>query len=790
VSSGRGGSPLRSSWLRSRSGWPSREHLLRSTIWQSADAETIWADYFFGSGIRFVGGATSNKGGAVSGNTTIALNSGLTRGSRPAVAQDDFVLAVFASGSIADRTLSITDGTTEYTVVDTERYVDNNDDLNVRVAYKFMGSTPDTSVTFGPTGSLDDAGTMAVYVFSGVDPNNPLDVAAVVTTGTAMLANPGSITPVTKSSAIVVIGAAGFSGSFRTLVDTNELKSYFATTVNDTYDVTIGIGHRLSYPAQAYDPVAFGVTPSNTLDAAWAAFTIALRPASTTFISGSVAVTLGALTLAASGTVQVVGSSASTLGALTSSAAGTVRVAGSLAVTLDDATLSAAGGSTSSVSGSLAATLADLTLSSSGTVRVAGSLTATLGALSSTATGTVRVAGTLAVTLDAVTSSATGTVRVAGSLAATLAAATAVSTGTVRVAGSLAATLAALSGTSAGTVRVAGSLSATLGSLTVSAAGTVPLVVTYVGGAQTTTAGSMSLTSLTGGLASAPAAGDLVIVAVMSSDSSNQDISVSGYEEVADLYANDSIDTNLGVFYKVMPETPDTTVTIPSGLSGLRAAVYVLRNVNGGVVLDVSAVTSTAINGGTPNPPQITTATANTRIVIVSGTTAAGDYTPPTNYGNAINVSDDLLLASRLLADATTEDPGSWPGISDTSDIPSTASVTMAIRVGGGPIAGSVTATLGALASAGTGTVRVQGQLAVTLAAVSLSQIGERVGVLSSMLMPLTLVGEVRKPGGKITVYLEGEWITKPVFYWTGSQWRQAPLFHWNGTNWKTSAGD
>jgi hypothetical protein len=228
------------------------------------------------SQIQFVGGNITSKAGATSGNSTIALNSGLTGGISSSVSNGDLVLAVFATGSTADRTLSITDGTNNYTLVGTELYSNDSTDTNLRVAYKFVSG--DTSVTFGPTGSTNDAGAMAVYVFRGVHPTTPLDVAAVTDTNiNTGAANPPSITPVTAGSFIVAIGA---SGSFSTYTFTSsELVSFRTVNGSGVNDITLGIGHKNDWTSGAFDPVAFGLSDADSTGNSWAAITLALRRA-------------------------------------------------------------------------------------------------------------------------------------------------------------------------------------------------------------------------------------------------------------------------------------------------------------------------------------------------------------------------------------------------------------------------------------------------------------------------------------------------------------------------------
>lgn len=90
------------------------------------------------------------------------------------------------------------------------------------------------------------------------------------------------------------------------------------------------------------------------------------------------------------------------------------------------------------------------------------------------------------------------------------------------------------------------------------------MALEYVGGktasiaGSTSTATNVSLTDLTGGLASAPAANDIVIVAYATCSAADRAIGVNtaGYTEIAELYANDARDANLSVSWKIMGGNP------------------------------------------------------------------------------------------------------------------------------------------------------------------------------------------------------------------------------------------
>lgn len=233
------------------------------------------------SAIEFVGGAVANKSGEgiFAPYSSIALNSGLTGGIASAVAEDDLVIAAFATGSSADRSLGIRDETINYTLIGSELYQGDTYDVNLRVAYKFMGPTPDTATYFSPTGSTSEGGAMAVYVFRGVDKTTPLDVAVTTAIGgNSLYANPPSITPSTPGAFIVVVGASG-SNRLSSAFTNTELVDFLSTTGNDSSSGTIGIGHKDDWTSGPFDPAAFGHTGAASSEASWAAMSIALRPA-------------------------------------------------------------------------------------------------------------------------------------------------------------------------------------------------------------------------------------------------------------------------------------------------------------------------------------------------------------------------------------------------------------------------------------------------------------------------------------------------------------------------------
>jgi hypothetical protein len=225
--------------------------------------------------IQLVGTASANKVAATSGNSTLSLSS-LSGGLAAAPSTGDLVIAVFVSQSIStDPTLSISDGTTEYTLLGSELHEDDSNDTNLRVAYKFMGGSPDTDVTFGPTGTTTGYACMAVAVFRGVA-SIVNDVAVTTATGAnGGQPDPPAITPVTAGAVIVAIGAAASD----TISDFNATGmtgiEYEKVSVSDGTALAIATD---TWTSGAYNPAAW-TGGSTATTASWAALTLALRPA-------------------------------------------------------------------------------------------------------------------------------------------------------------------------------------------------------------------------------------------------------------------------------------------------------------------------------------------------------------------------------------------------------------------------------------------------------------------------------------------------------------------------------
>ena len=178
------------------------------------------------------------------------------------------------------------------------------------------------------------------------------------------------------------------------------------------------------------------------------------------------------------------------------------------------------------------------------------------------------------------------------------------------------------------------------------------MALSYVGGTSGLGTGSsygIDLTSLTGGIASSPAAGDIVIVVTGWGSTSNDTPGVSsvGWTEIGNYYQSDARDANLSIAYKIMGGTPDTSVTVfGSGNAnyGGATAVHVWRGVDPSTPLDVLTTAAGGNNNARPDSPPITPLAIGA--IVLSAGLGTGDTTPqaftaPTGFTNTVSKTGD-----------------------------------------------------------------------------------------------------------------------------------------------------
>lgn len=228
--------------------------------------------------IAFVGGYTEAFIGQT-GNRTISFTS-LVGGLDTRPQKNDLVILCYATGSTANRNMANYVTGSGFTVHQDLIAVGATYDTNLGIYYKFMGDTPDTSITLiGGTSSTSDAGTVAVHVWRNVDPSNPLDVTT--TTGsstTSAAADPPAITPVSPGAFILVIGAGAHAQGTQYFASPEDaVTAFFTNGADDTNDITLGIGVYREWVSGSYNPVAFRFSSATTTGSNVSA-TMALRP--------------------------------------------------------------------------------------------------------------------------------------------------------------------------------------------------------------------------------------------------------------------------------------------------------------------------------------------------------------------------------------------------------------------------------------------------------------------------------------------------------------------------------
>ncbi len=215
-----------------------------------------------------------------------------------------------------------------------------------------------------------------------------------------------------------------------------------------------------------------------------------------------------------------------------------------------------------------------------------------------------------------------------------------------------------------------------------------------IGGLGTTADIVISLTDLVGGIGTKPVKGDVVIVAFSTGSTVNRDLVIAGFTEIADLYADDTYDTNLAVAYKVMGDTPDTSVTLTGGslntADAYAVAIHVWRNVDPITPLDVTSTTATASNSGLANPPAITPVTQGAFVIVIgaaahaSGTHyfASPESAVTTFFTAGADDTNDATVGMGVYREWTSGayDPAAFRLTVADSGSNSWAAVTMALR--------------------------------------------------------------------------------------------------------------
>lgn len=258
----------------------------------------------------------------------------------------------------------------------------------------------------------------------------------------------------------------------------------------------------------------------------------------------------------------------------------------------------------------------------------------------------------------------------------------------------------------------------------------------YVGGtsgAGTSTGYAVSLTGLTGGLASAPNAGDLVVVFSGFGNTASSAPNISGNNSgayspaTAAQHVNDTWDTEFRSFYAVMGATPDTSLTVTRATNaayGGATTVHVWRGVDTSNPFIGGATPASGANTSLVNPPAYNPAVTDALIIAggagTQATTGAAftGFTGMSNFitrkGDGSTSDIDVAMASYLYA-GVSYDPPVVSGGTGGNASSSWAGVTIAFRMAPPPNEGDLAATeAGSDTGSASGDVVVQGSGAAT----------------------------------------------------------------------------
>lgn len=214
------------------------------------------------------------------------------------------------------------------------------------------------------------------------------------------------------------------------------------------------------------------------------------------------------------------------------------------------------------------------------------------------------------------------------------------------------------------------------------------MAIAYVGGqvaGRTNPSAALLVTfALTGGLASTPAAGDLVVVTcVTGSAAGNPAMAVTtptGYTALGQLnQAGVTNDTSMNVSYKRMGSTPDANVTIPGTTNNAWGSIFdsgIQRcgcfNTDG-----CNSSFSRRTATGRPNPAAITPVTTGAWVAICGGGAAAtgANYTAPTNYATNFVTANGADTTDAMVGS------GYWTGWTSGAENPGNIQVERQVRM-------------------------------------------------------------------------------------------------------------
>jgi YD repeat-containing protein len=232
--------------------------------------------------ISFVGSAAGLVGGA---DLTVPFSSLKDSNNATPTLQPGDLVVVSLCRRATSSTSPVIGSPTGYSPVYSNVYANGStDDTNLISYYKFMGATPDTSVTITTTG-VSNTQAYVVEVYRGVDQTTPFDGVAPASATALGIASPDApaITPSSPGAWVVAVGGAvGATGGTTTTALTNPSNmstatNQFATGTNDRAEV--GMTLKTDWASGAFDPGGFGGGSTGSQGSV-AAASFVLKPAS------------------------------------------------------------------------------------------------------------------------------------------------------------------------------------------------------------------------------------------------------------------------------------------------------------------------------------------------------------------------------------------------------------------------------------------------------------------------------------------------------------------------------
>lgn len=238
------------------------------------NSNVVTSAQFTMKNITFIG-FTANSGTAATYDIDLTTIDTTNGGIGGPLLQGDFGIAATGwSASNADGN----PGISGWTELDDLYGNDETRDVNLSVAWKVMGSTPDSVATVtAPNNAAEGAcGVIAWYRY--VDPTTPIHVQGTAVTGKdTALADPPSITPTLAGSLVVeAVAAAGDTTPADLVQSTGFTLAGRRKTGGSTRGARFLIAHQ-AWTSGAVDPAAITSGESVTNDS-WAANTYALKP--------------------------------------------------------------------------------------------------------------------------------------------------------------------------------------------------------------------------------------------------------------------------------------------------------------------------------------------------------------------------------------------------------------------------------------------------------------------------------------------------------------------------------